>query len=202
VRTVEWSAAKPKETGLEAPLRDALEHPLKARLLIALAERPDVTIRQMAERLGETPRRVRHQVGALVDAGLAEVSSEVSRRGVVERHYSSRVEVDFPSTDMIGPELRLRCSQEIVRLLLGDIGVASSAGTFATAPDRCECRFYGEVDERCLEELVEVHARVYREIGEIVSAGRDRVRETGEPGTEIVSALLFFDAALWGTTGK
>jgi DNA-binding transcriptional ArsR family regulator len=199
---METSSPRPTEVELEAALIDAIEHPLKARLLTALAERPGVTIRQMAERLGEPPRRVRHQLGTLVEAGLVEVTAEESRRGVVERRYASRVEVNFPSTDVISPELRLRFSQEVVRMLLGDIGVASSQGTFATAPDRFECRFYGEVDERCLEELVEIHERVYREIGEVVSAGRDRVRESGEPGTEIVSALLLFDAALWGTTGK
>jgi DNA-binding transcriptional ArsR family regulator len=185
----------------EADFREAvvetLWHPLRARLLTALAERPDVTIRQLAKRLDESSRRVRHQVNALVDLGLVEVTGEASRRGVIERHYASRVVMDFPDETVMPPALRLRFSREIVRLVLADIGIASAAGTFATIPDRYECRFYGEVDDQCLEELTEIHNRAYREIADTVEAGRERTRESGEPGIEVVSALFFFEAPLW-----
>ncbi|HEX4307806.1 MAG TPA: helix-turn-helix domain-containing protein [Solirubrobacterales bacterium] len=191
---------------LDADLRDAvleaLQHPLKAKVLTALAERPGVTIRQMAERLKESPRRIRHQVNALVEVGLVEVSAEVRRRGVIERRYASRVAMDFPGDDIMDPALRLRYSKEVVRMLMNDVGAATAAGTFAVGPDRYECRFYGEVDDQCLEELAEIHERVYREFVETFVAGRERVRESGEPGTEVVSALLFFDAELWGRTAK
>jgi DNA-binding transcriptional ArsR family regulator len=191
---------------LEADLHDAvveaLQHPLKAKVLTALAERPDVTIRQVAERLKESPRRVRHQINALLDVGLVEVSAEVRRRGVIERRYSSRVAMDFPGEDVMSPALRLRYSKEVVRMLMADVGAATAAGTFASGPDRYECRFYGEVDDQCLEELGEIHERVYREIAETFTAGRERVWESGEAGTEVVSALLFFDAALWGQPTK
>jgi DNA-binding transcriptional ArsR family regulator len=191
---------------LEADLRDAvveaLQHPLKAKVLTALAERPGVTIRQLAERLKESPRRIRHQVTALVDLGLVEVSAEVRRRGVIERRYASRVAMDFPGEEIMRPALRLRYSKEVVRMLMTDVGAATAAGTFAVRPDRYECRFYGEVDEQCLEELAEIHERAYREIAETFAAGRARVWESGEPGTEVVSALLFFDAELWGRAAR
>jgi DNA-binding transcriptional ArsR family regulator len=181
---------------------EALQHPLKSKVLTALAERPGVTIRQLSERLKESPRRVRHQVNALVESGLAEVSAEVRRRGVIERRYATRATMDFPGDEIIDPALRLRVSKEIVRTLMADVGAATAAGTFAARPDRYECRFYGEVDDQCLEELTEIHERAYREIADTFTAGRERVWESGEPGTEVVSALLFFEAALWGKAAE
>lgn len=190
--------AKVLEPDFRDAVVEALQHPLKAKVLTALAERPGVTIRQLSERLKESPRRIRHQVNALVDLGLVEVSAEVRRRGVIERRYASRVAMNFSGDDIMSPGLRLQYSKEVVRMLMADVGAATAAGTFAAGPDRYECRFYGEVDERCLEELAEIHERVYRQIAETFTAGRERVWESGEPGTEVVSALLFFDAALWG----
>jgi DNA-binding transcriptional ArsR family regulator len=185
-------------TGLHDAVAEALQHPLKSKLLTALAERPGVTIRQLSERLKESPRRIRHQVNSLVENGLVEVSAEVRRRGVIERRYTSRVVMDFPGDDAMTPAQRLRYSKEVVRTLMADVGTATAAGTFAAAPNRYECRFYGEVDDQCLEELAEIHERAYREIAEAFTAGRERAFESGERGTEVVSALLFFDAELWG----
>lgn len=179
-------------------LKKAISHPVKNKVIAALAERPDVTIRQMAERLGEPPRRIRHQVEALVAKGLVEVTGEERRRGVIERRYALVGTLDFEDTEWLTPEVRVRFAKEIVKLLLADIGVAAAAGTFGVHPDRAEVRFYGEVDDACLAELAELHMKAYREINEAITAGRERVWESGAPGTEVVSGLFFFESPLWG----
>lgn len=46
-----------------------------------------MTIRQIASLLKEPPRRVRHYIRALVDAGLVVVEEERPRRGTIERTY-------------------------------------------------------------------------------------------------------------------
>jgi predicted ArsR family transcriptional regulator len=75
-----------------AVLVEALTHPVRSKVVIAPAERPDVTIRQIAERLREPPRRIRHHVDALVSAGVIEVSAETRRRNVIERRYAMRLD--------------------------------------------------------------------------------------------------------------
>jgi hypothetical protein len=82
-------------------------------------------------------------------------------------------------------------------LLLADVAVAATAGTFGSDPEGYEVRIYGEVDDECLAELGRIYGRAHKEISEAMTAGRERVWERGEPGTEVVSALLLFKAALW-----
>jgi DNA-binding transcriptional ArsR family regulator len=177
-----------------------LAHPVRGRVLTALAERPDVTIRRVAERLGEPPRRVRHQVEALVEAGLAEITGEAKRRGVVERRYGAHPElsVDDEAFDPLSVEVRSRAAIQVIKILLADISVAANAGTLGRGRDRWEVRFYGEVDDLCLRELAEIYHRTFEEIGRTIKEGRKRVWESGEGGTEIVSALFFFEVPLWG----
>jgi len=178
---------------------EALSHPVRSKVIIALAERPNATIRQVAERLRESPRRIRHHIDALVAAGFVEVTDEKRRRGVIERRYATRLNLTIGPGDASWPAVRRQFSRDIVRLLLADVGVAATTGIFGADPDEYEMRFYGEVDDECLAELAQIYGRVHVEIAESITAGRERVWESGEPGTEIVAALLFFKAALWGS---
>lgn len=59
-------------------------------------------------------------------------------------------------------------------------------------------RFYLRADEATRARVVEVLRRAYPEVLGAVEAGRERVRERDEPGTEIVSAFFLFETPLWG----
>lgn len=178
-------------------IAEAYRDPLKGRLLSVLAERPDVTIRQIAGRLGEPPGRVRHHVEALLEAGLIEVTGEGRTPGGVRRRYR-RGPVEVFGDNAVDLEGRLELGKATVRMLMGDLNVAAAAGTLSARPDDFEVRFYGEVDEVSFRELVALHSKAYRRILRTLQDGRDRVRQNGRPGTEVVAALFFFEAALWG----
>jgi DNA-binding transcriptional ArsR family regulator len=176
---------------------EAVRHPVRGKVLTALSERPGVTIKEVARRIGESPRRTRHNVEALLAAGLAEVTDEEKRGGVLQRHYGA-AHLIAESTDGLTHEEHFELARAAVRLLMADIGAAASAGTFASRPDDFEVRLYGEVDEVSLEEIAAVYWRAYRELGTIIDEGTRRVRDSGESGTEVVAALFHFETALWG----
>lgn len=180
-------------------LAEAMSHPIQGRIMSVLYERPDISIRRIADRLGESPRRIRHQVEALLSTGLVDTTGEEHRRGVVERRYSTVGPNEITDPQGLSTEQQVRMASRIVKLLLDDVAVAARAGTFGRHADRCEARFYGEVDEAGQVELAAIHLRAYREVGAALEAARDRVRESGEPGTEVVSGLFFFEAPLWGS---
>lgn len=173
---------------------EALGHPLKALILAALAERPGVSIREVARRLGEPERRVRHQMEKLTDAGLVEVTGEASRRGVIERRYAARYSTLLEGDD---PEIRLSYAITTIKMLFASVAASAAEGAFGSARDFV-VRDFGEVDDASLQKVYEIHDRAFREISEAMAAGRQRIRESGEEGTPVVSALLLFEAALWG----
>ncbi|HEY2480097.1 MAG TPA: helix-turn-helix domain-containing protein [Solirubrobacterales bacterium] len=180
---------------------EAFAHPLRGKILVALSERPDITIGEVAERLGESPRRVRHHIEAILDQGLAEVTGEESRGGVIQRRYGTgRLIVD--GGDSLSDEKVVEVAKATARLLMEDIGVAARADTQGRRADDLEARMYGEVDDACLEELVDLHWRAYHDIFRAFEEGRERVRQSGRPGTEVVSALFFFEAPLWGRSTR
>jgi DNA-binding transcriptional ArsR family regulator len=176
---------------------DVFAHPLRARILTALSERPGTTVRAVAERLGVPASRVRPQIEALVDLGLAEVTGEEIVGGVLRRRYGAGP-TRIPAANPEDAGMMIEVGKVIVRMVMESIAVAASAGTLSRRPDDFEVRMYGEVDEACLEQLRDLHQRAYDDIFDAIEAGRERVRESGEPGTEIVSALFFFEAPLWG----
>jgi DNA-binding transcriptional ArsR family regulator len=188
----DWSVDDPQA------LADATRNVVRGRVLMALAERPGVTIRQVAERIDESPRRVRHHIESLVEAGLAEVTGEESRRGVVQRRYGAPPQA-VDRVDALSDEDRAEFTRSIVRYVLSDIGTAAAAGTLALTEDKHVVRMYGEVDDEALERLADIHWRAYREIRETIEAGKERLRKSGGSGTEVVSALFYIEAPLWGS---
>lgn len=64
----------------------ALAHPLRQRILRALADEPH-TNKQLAALLNESPARLHFHVRELAEAGLIELVQEVPKRGVVEKYY-------------------------------------------------------------------------------------------------------------------
>jgi DNA-binding transcriptional ArsR family regulator len=186
-------------SGLDDPgaIVEAYRHPLRGRVLSVLAERPGVTVRQIAERLDEPPRRVRHHLEVLVEAGLVEVTAEEKTAGAVRRRYG-RGPVELSAEAAVDPAGRIELGKATVRMLMGDLNVAAAAGTLCARPDDFEARFYGEVDEVSFRELVALHSEAYRQILRTVQDGKDRVRQSGRWGTEIIASLFFFEAPLWG----
>jgi DNA-binding transcriptional ArsR family regulator len=177
-------------------LAKAYGHPVRSKVLTALSERPGVTVREVAERLEESPRRVRHHLDALIKAGLATVTSSDNLSGVVQYRYGAGpLLVD--DADQWSRDERIRFTKTAVRLLAADLGEAVAAGTIGEGREDFEVRMYGEVDDACLEQLAALHLRADRGIRKAIYEGRDRVMKSGEAGTEVISALYFFEAPLW-----
>jgi DNA-binding transcriptional ArsR family regulator len=65
-----------------------LAHPLRLRVLQALAEHP-ATAKQVAEQLGEPPTRLYHHVHVLERAGLIRLREVRPNRGTTERYFEA-----------------------------------------------------------------------------------------------------------------
>jgi DNA-binding transcriptional ArsR family regulator len=193
---------KPDPPHMSPDLRDALIETLsdqfRAHVLVTIAERPGVTIGQIATRIGESPRRVRHQVERLVEAALVAVDAESPRRNTRERHYRAlalpTIDDEFGSgwTD----EQRRKIAHSLVRAILADLDGAVRGGTFGT-PGQAVVRIPGEVDETGWEELAASMLKTTERIERIMVDSAARLEDAGRPGIEVISALLLFEGPPW-----
>jgi DNA-binding transcriptional ArsR family regulator len=189
------------DRGLDADQLEAtvltLRDPLLRRILFAVEARPGSTIRQIAERLGEPPRRVRHHLTGLLEARLVVIDEERHRGGVIERTYGS---VALPLLwgaawpREIGDVERKWVVVEVIKMIVSDMSAALRAGTFTRRPGWQATRVSREVDERGWSELVEAHSRAFEETMRIVDRSTRRLERTAEKAITVVSGVLLFEA--------
>jgi DNA-binding transcriptional ArsR family regulator len=181
-------------------LLKSLRHPLRRRMLFALGEMPGVTVRQIARRLNEPSRRVRHHLNWLVEAGLVVVDAERPRRGTIERTYRG---VNIPPLWPEGwpgrfdsPETKMMLL-DILRSIFDNVTAAAVAETFEDRDDWCAARTWRQVDAQGWEELARIHENALLEVLAVVEDSKDRLSRSAETPIPTVSALLLFEALPW-----
>ena len=182
-------------------IAEAMADPFRARLLAAISEKPGITIRQIAGWVGETDRKVRYHMEALVADGLIEIQGEMRRRGTMERQYrvTMPILIDTSDEQWVSATNRRRISLEVLKLVMGDATASVSSGKFGTRDGHCETRIRGEVDAQGWEELAAVFLRSVKDSQEIIERSIERREETGEAGVEVTAALFLFEAQIWNT---
>lgn len=195
------SQARLADRGLDADQLEAmvrvLRDPLLRRILFAVEARPNSTIRQISERLGEPSRRVRHHLTGLLEARLVVVHEERYRGGVIERTYGSMAlpllwSGAWPRD--IGDVERKWVVLEAIKMIVSDMSDALRVGTFTKRPGWQATRVSREVDERGWSELAEVHIRAFEETMKVVDRSAKRLERTAEKAITVVSGVLLFEA--------
>lgn len=182
-------------------LMDLVRDPIRRRILSILGDRPEgATIAQVASRLKEPPRRIRHYMGALVEAGVVVVKSERPRRGTIERLYRS---LAFPLVfgndwaEEFTPEEMKRTIFEGLRLTFEEVTSAITAGTFVNRSGWCSARLWHQVDEQGWQELADIHERALREVISVTEEASERLAQSDADPIPMVSALYLFEALPW-----
>jgi DNA-binding transcriptional ArsR family regulator len=175
----------------------AMEDPFRSRLLYAIADyrREGVSVRQLAERLGESNRRVRYHVDSLAACGLIAVAKEEPRRGVLERYYRSEREPSISNEEilLVDDDQIRRISMHIFKAILADASAAASAGMFGTRPDEATVRIRGDVDPQGWKELYATHVWALGKIKVIIAEAEERLTNSEERPIPALSALLLFE---------
>jgi DNA-binding transcriptional ArsR family regulator len=177
----------------------ALAHPLRSRVLAAVNDKSGVSIRQIAARLGEPGRRIRHHLEALEKAGLVDVMPRRNRRGGVEYLYSTAATPYLSRVEggTVTAEQERAIAIQILRLVLAEASAAVRAGTFDSHTGHGEARAWGEVDEQGWDDLAAIHLRACEEVEAAFAAARERVREKGGEATPVTSAMFLFESSGW-----
>jgi DNA-binding transcriptional ArsR family regulator len=182
----------------EALLETLSDH-LAAQIYIAVTEHPGVTIAQIAAQIDEPPRRVRHQIDRMLEAGLVVVESVTPRGNVRQRHYRAvaLAQILAEMDETFGDEKRRRLANSVARLIAIDVGRSLRNGTLGTRSGHAEVRIPAEVDERGWMEISEVVVEATVEMEDAAIRSAARLEAAGEPGIEVIAALLLFEGLPW-----
>jgi DNA-binding transcriptional ArsR family regulator len=163
----------------------------------ASAESVGVSVRQIAEQVQESRRRVRYHLEVLCRQGLVEVVEEKRRRGVVEHYYRATGILMLSKEEMEG--LPISRQQKIIlgvlREIFADATAALESGTFVRRPEWATARLHADVDEEGWMELSEIYERTTREALDVIAKAQERLRGTDEQPVRIGAASLLFEAA-------
>jgi DNA-binding transcriptional ArsR family regulator len=191
----------PAGKGNRSAVVAAMAHPVRGRVLAAVAEKPQVSIRQIAARLDEPSRRVRHQLEVLQRAGLVDAVPRKNRRGGIEYLYAATTMPELRGDEggTVTVEQERAAALAVLRLVLADASAAVRAGTFGSHPGHGEVRDWAEVDQQGWDELAAIHLRAYEEVRAAFAAARVRVQGNGGTGTPVTSAMFLFESSRWRT---
>jgi DNA-binding transcriptional ArsR family regulator len=182
-------------------LVEAMAHPVRAKLLIAVTDKSEagVSVRQLAERIKEPPRRVRYHLDAMVDLGLVSIVSRRCRRNVVERFYRAEQLLLVPTDVLDGPseEQARQMSMQILKVIVADASLAVGAKIFGLRSGHVVARLPGEVDEQGWSELSSLQDQALHRSQAVIKASRERLRASGDPAIPALVALLMFEVPPW-----
>lgn len=173
----------------------AMAHPIRGKLYIAVAERPGLSARELAERTEEPVEKVRYHLRILSADRLIGIKDEAKRRGVSERYYHVlREPIIKPEEDaVLSQKERQTVTLGIIRWIFGDAMRAMSSQTLFVRPDRVVARIGREVDLQGWEELSRIHLRASEEARQAAERSGARLERGSGEAIPIASAILLFE---------
>jgi predicted transcriptional regulator len=185
------AASAGDEGGIDERLPRLAAEPTRIKVLFVLNERT-AGVGEVAEELKISESEAARHVEAMHEVGLIEVVGEVLRRGASGPRY--RAAVPMLWSDEEWAELSLaeqrRLTAWIVRMINADVSDALEAGTFNARTDSHASRTVSMVDEQGWRELSQVHSDALESIVIVQAASAERLAESGENGTPVLSAMI------------
>lgn len=173
----------------------AMSHPSRAKLLYVITDRPGQSAQELAERIQQPVRTVRHHLSELRKAGLIETVERKTRRGVVELFYRTAVPpvIDNDEFADLSSVEKLRTSTEALKHSYSNASLALAAGTMDARVDRGLVNVQAEVDAQGWREIVAAHRRAYEEVERVKAESAERLRSSDEEPIRVASTLMWFE---------
>jgi DNA-binding transcriptional ArsR family regulator len=180
-------------------LAEAMKHPLRSRVHAAVSEKPGLTVNELSRRLDVPPRRIRHQIEWLVDAGLLRVDKATRRRNTRELGYRALHKPLLTEADeaSMSPEDWRKLALSALGLVVDDMRRAIDAKTLAVHPGHAVVRVPGRVDQAGWDELARLTTRTMKELEATIEASARRVEAGSAPVIDVTAALLLFEGPPW-----
>ena len=181
----------------------ALSHPLRMRLLTALADR-EASPKELSAELDEPLGNVAYHMRMLEELGCIELMRTTPRRGAVEHHYRQVIRPSIGDEDwaQLPKGVRHALSAGPLTEVFQDVVEAQAQGTFDRRPERHLSRTTLTLDEKGWEELSRLMATLYDRAHQLQAESAERIRSNGSaPVSSSKLVMLHFEAAPNGSDG-
>jgi len=182
----------------EAKLGDELalviSSEITVKVLVVLVERA-ASPKEIADELDLKIPTASHHVKKLRRLGLVELIMEKIVGGAVQHIYRAVVRpiVSTEEWAKLSVAERQRYSIWMVRMILADAARSFQANVFDARPNTHLSRTPMVVDEVGLSEVANIQTRALNEIIEVEAASAERRIQSGEPGMNIIAAMMCFE---------
>lgn len=184
-----------QSTDVESRLAKAIAHPLRTRVLLALAEKVS-SPKLLAGELGEPLGRVSHHVRVLARIGAIELVETRQRRGALEHFYKASIHpvFDDSSWETLPRSVRRGLFAEGLRRTLAGVSDAAAAGGFdhPRAVILYECF---DLDHEGFEAVAAILAETALRVLELRRSHERSVGGQDVPRTSTELAMLHFRRA-------
>lgn len=172
-----------------------MRHPLRSRLLYAIADRPGISAAELAARITEPVPKIRRHLRCLVEVGAVVVSSREETRGAMKTFYMSRQMPSLTHAQVeAGGENALReVTAGVLRAIVADLQEVARQNGRSRVEDDCVGRIGGFVDEQGWRELARIHEDALMEIYEAKQRSEARLAAAESEPIPFASAVLFFE---------
>jgi len=181
---------------LDANLVKAVGHPLRLRILEAIAERGEASPIGLAREFDHAVATVSHHVRLLRDLGWIELTRTEPRRGAVEHFYRAvaRPFIDDDEWEQLPVAARRGFARALFRRIFAEASAAGAAGGFDRPGVHID-RMLLELDERGWAELSELLTSTLEQAAEIERRCEARRSAAGSDGPVTPSRLAIFHFA-------
>jgi DNA-binding MarR family transcriptional regulator len=171
----------------------AMNHPLRATLLMILTERTSSPA-EMARELDEDLSNVSYHTKQLVELECAELVNTRPVRGALEHFYraTERHQLYMNEWDELDPIMAENIVSEIMQKIFDDFVSSARAGVVGSDADFHLGRTPLIFDQEGLKEALEAHENARLEIMDIAARSAERMVNSGEEGINVSSSQACF----------
>lgn len=184
---------KAAQRAYEARMVRSAAHPVRARALSMMAQRP-TSPKEIAVAVGKPIGNVAYHVRELEKAEMAMLVKEEKRGGATEHFYVATT-MDNEASSRISPDQRALIARHGLHLIIADAAQAVESGTLASRPDAQVARIPLYVDEEGWREIRDLYVDVLEAAMEAASKSAKRLDDGGTGGFRALAVTMLFEMA-------
>jgi DNA-binding transcriptional ArsR family regulator len=183
--------SKAAQRAYEARMVRSAAHPVRAKALSMMAERP-TSPKEIAAAVGKPIGNVSYHIRELVKAGTVMLVDEKKRGGATEHFYLATT-IDDETSSRLDPRQREVLARTGLHLIIADAARAMEAGMLSSRPDTQMARIPLYLDEQGWREIRALYVDALEAALAAAARSAARIDESAGDGFRALAVAMLFE---------
>jgi hypothetical protein len=183
--------SKAAQRAYEARMVRSTAHPVRAKALSMMAERP-TSPKEIAAAVGTPIGNVTYHVRELVKAEMAMLVDEKKRGGATEHFYLATT-IDDETSSRLDSRQRAILARTGLHLIIADAAQAVEAGVLSSRPDVQMARIPLHLDEEGWHEIRDLYIATLDSALAAAARSKERLEDEGSQGFRALAVTMLFE---------